>query len=63
MNPALTTRSGAYAATSAVSASVPAGPARVVGHGCTKVGMPAASARASPATPGRSEPTATTATP
>ena len=63
MNPALITRSGAYAETFAVSARSQASRLGWSATGTTKVGMPAASARASPATPGRSEPTATIARP
>ena len=58
--PALTTRSGAYAATSLVSASSQSARLGWSATACTKVGMPAAAARSSPATAGRSEPTATT---
>ena len=64
MKPALITRSGAYAATSSVRARSQA--CRGLGWSATdwtKVGIPAASARASPATPGRSDPTATTCHP
>ena len=63
MKPALITRSGAYAATSAVRARSQSFRLGWSATAWTKVGIPAAAARASPAIPGRSEPTATICTP